>query len=258
MGNNSEGMPKALFDRIDELVQLRNSDEAFVVHPGSVLADDDTASTPYEVSHGVHRHLDTAIDHLLAIRLLAVDAHMLPTYGAFTLMRAAVENFASAMWLLQAEDRRDRVLRELRLQANNLRALAQADKLAGNVTGRSSQTAEERMDRVRRVAGRNQLRMQDIGKKIEWRQVVRSLGVDDHTSDIAEFLWKACSAFAHGDRWPSLAFLDQVEHPTSDDKVARLSLSVSFPNLTPMLELTLTMAGLVLRTFDVRRQPTNA
>jgi hypothetical protein len=253
-----DGIPRALFNRIDELLRLRQSPAAFEVYEGSVLAADDVASTPYEVSHGVHRHLDTAIDHLLAIKLLAVDAGVLPTYGAFTLLRAAVENFASAMWLLRGEDCRERVLRELRFQHANLNALAQSDKLVAQAvqqTGRATATAQDRMDRVRRVAGRNGLTMKEVKAKPDWRQIVKALGVDEATEATAEYLWKACSAFAHGDPWPSIAFLDREELPGSDQKVAQLRLTVSFANLTPMLELAVSMAGLVLRAFDARRLP---
>jgi hypothetical protein len=182
----------------------------------------------------------------------------LPTYGAFTLLRAAVENFGSTMWLLSGHDRTQRVRRELYFQAANQKALAQAGELAAQAAQQAGQTItskEDRLQAVLRVAARNGLTMEEVKAGRSCKSVVRTLGLDEATSDIAEYLCKTCGAFAHGDQWPSITFLDQEEMPTSDERVVHLRLTVSFSNLTPMLELTVAMAQLVLRTFDRLRLP---
>ncbi|GIF64144.1 hypothetical protein Ais01nite_21790 [Asanoa ishikariensis] len=248
-------MPRALFDQIEHLTRRREADDGYTVHPGSVLFAANAASTPYEVGHGVHRHLDIAIDHLMAIKLLAVDAGTIPTYGAFTLLRAAVENFASAMWLLRGEDTKERVLRELQFQAANLKALTIAEALAAAAQQRSATDVDGRLDLIRQVAGRNGLTMRAVERRADWRRIVQSLGFGAGTEATAEFLWKTCSAFAHGDPWPSRTFLDHEELPTSTDTVVELRVTASLPSLTPMLQLALSMADLVLRTFDAMRVP---
>jgi hypothetical protein len=252
----SNGIPRAVFDRIDNLVYLRQSDDQFTVHPGSMLAADDDVSTPLQVSYGVRRHLDIAIDHLHTVRMLAVDADSIPTYGVFTLLRAAVENLGSAMWLLRGADRVERVRRELCFQLASHKASASANELAAFAAQQAGQMIaadEGRLQVIERVAARNGLTIKEVKVWAGWGSVVRALGLDDATSDTAEYLWKSCSAFAHGDPWPSMAFLEQEELPASNEDIVHLRLTVSFANLTPMLQLAVRMADLVLLSFDHAR-----
>jgi hypothetical protein len=58
----------------------------------------------------------SAVDHLDAVRALVQDAGILHARAPFTLLRAALENSATAVWLLAPANRNERVLRRLRLQ----------------------------------------------------------------------------------------------------------------------------------------------
>lgn len=84
--------------------------------PGSSLRADDDAAHPYEISHAVHGALVGAVDNLDALRALVADAHVVHARAPFTLLRAALENSAAAVWLLGLSSREDRLLRRLRLQ----------------------------------------------------------------------------------------------------------------------------------------------
>lgn len=84
---------------------------------GSSLAVDDAALNPFQLSHAVVSALSTAVDHMHALRSLIADAHVVYPCATFTLLRAALENAATAVWLLTPPDHRDqRVLRRLRLR----------------------------------------------------------------------------------------------------------------------------------------------
>ncbi|MGJ3227078.1 hypothetical protein ACQEUV_17195 [Micromonospora aurantiaca (nom. illeg.)] len=254
---NEAGFPKRLFDRIDELERLRHPDDgSLAVHAGSILAVADAAAAPFTVSHYAARHLDFAIDHLTAIRALIVNADILPTYAAFTLLRAAVENLGSAMWLISGKDATERVLRALQAQYRDAMDFRKADALLEphfpELT--RSDGIGERLDQVRAVAGRNNLSMAKVKKKDPWNQIVRSLGFDDKTKDMAENLWKSCSACAHGDEW-TYTLMDFEELPGSTVGIVRLKIAPPAAMLASMLSLTLTMAEHVLDLFDSLRLP---
>ncbi|GAB3147396.1 hypothetical protein GCM10027290_30610 [Micromonospora sonneratiae] len=254
---NEAGFPSRLFDRIDELERLRHPDAgSLAVHAGSILAVADAAAAPFTVSHYAARHLDFAIDHLTAIRALIVKADMLPTYAAFTLLRAAVENLGSAMWLISGKDATERVLRALQTQYRDAMDFQKADALLEphfpELT--RSDGIGGRLDQVRAVAGRNNLSMVKVKKKDPWNQIVRSLGFDDKTADMAENLWKSCSACAHGDEW-AYTLMDFEELPGSTAGIVRLKIAPPPAMLASMLSLTLTMAEHVLDLYDSLRLP---
>ena len=76
---------------------------------------DDAAAHPYEISHAVHSALASAVEHLDALRVLVADAHVVHARTPFTLMRAALENSSTAVWLLGPSSRDERIVRRLRL-----------------------------------------------------------------------------------------------------------------------------------------------
>src|SRR5690349_15715455 len=116
----------------------RGEDAArYHVFDGSALCGDDRRSAPYHVSHEAWQRLDSAVDHLFALKVLIADAGVLPTYAPFTLLRAAIENAASAVWLLDPSSRSERVLRRLRLEAANAKNSDRAVSLLGSTPNRS-------------------------------------------------------------------------------------------------------------------------
>jgi hypothetical protein len=84
--------------------------------PAAACARTTTRAYPYEISHAVHGALVGAVDNLDALRALVADAHVVHARAPFTLLRAALENSATAVWLLGRSSREDRLLRRLRLQ----------------------------------------------------------------------------------------------------------------------------------------------
>ena len=67
-------------------------------------------------SHAVGAALTSSIDHLNTLQALVMQARVLPARAPFTLLRAALENAAVAVWLLAPPNRNERVFRRLRLQ----------------------------------------------------------------------------------------------------------------------------------------------
>jgi len=84
-----------------------------------------TSRTLCEVASG------SAAEHLHAFRTLVVDARVLQPQPGFTLMRAAIETTAGAVWLLNPPDRSTRVARALQHAATDAKDGDQVAQEAG-------------------------------------------------------------------------------------------------------------------------------
>jgi hypothetical protein len=90
------------------------------VRAGSDLDLDDKAAHPCQVSHAAWAAMVAAVNHLrclqesLVVQEDQTDLKMrLHTHGQCTLIRGALENASSAVWLLESDDRQQRILRRL-------------------------------------------------------------------------------------------------------------------------------------------------
>jgi hypothetical protein len=111
-GELSEDTKRALLWIFDAAAgwQVRTERRAGDVHAGSSLWKDDEVTSPYLMSHSVRGALVSAVDHLNAFRALVQDAHVVHPRATLTLLRAALENAALAVWLLAPANRNERVL----------------------------------------------------------------------------------------------------------------------------------------------------
>lgn len=114
--------------------------------PGSSLAGDDNATDPYRLSHAVVQVLISAVDHLETLRLVVQEQHVVPARGGFTLVRAALENAAVAMWLLAPSRRDERVFRLLRWEWADAEDSDRALLLMAETTTDPTRSAEIRQN----------------------------------------------------------------------------------------------------------------
>jgi hypothetical protein len=87
-----------MFATIDEWVSV-SSQPTPEAEPGSALAGDARKSPNLQVGHAAWNGVSHSIDHLHALRALMLDARILNIYAPFTLVRSAMENAATAVWL---------------------------------------------------------------------------------------------------------------------------------------------------------------
>jgi hypothetical protein len=178
--------------------------DASAIDPGSALAGDDRRTDPHQVSHAAWHALTIAVDHLhcLQTAVNGCQAHdpgavRLHIYAPFTLLRAGFENAATAVWLLSPAQRKERILRRLRLGAANVR---HADAMGSLVGSPPKRTVDERLVELRRVAATCGVPERDAVKKPGHEEVVRAAGEATALGgDLAVVLWKGCSGLAHGD-----------------------------------------------------------
>jgi hypothetical protein len=108
-GQLSEDTKRTLLWIFDAAAGWRDRTErtrADDVQPGSSLLKDDEVTSPYLLSHAVRGALVSAVDHLDAFRALIQDAHVVHPRATLTLLRAALENAALAVWLLGPANKR--------------------------------------------------------------------------------------------------------------------------------------------------------
>jgi hypothetical protein len=97
----------------------RTQQEQASSEPGSRLAGDDKATEPYPVSAAAASVLMSALNHIHAVRTLIVEAKKIHQNAPLTLLRGALENTATGVWLLAPKSRDTRILRRLRLEYAN-------------------------------------------------------------------------------------------------------------------------------------------
>lgn len=177
------------------------------VQAGSRTAADDEATDPYHLSHAVAVALGAAHDHLHSLRTLIADAGTLHTSSPFTLLRAAMEGAAQALWLLEPDDRRVRVLRRFQM------AVRDADERRGThvriMADDLSRTAEaERRfaaacDRFAELSGRSGIARQEVLQRSKGfgAMVAASGPAAGVSAEQMEGMWRLASGYAHGQSW---------------------------------------------------------
>jgi hypothetical protein len=170
------------------------------VQLGSRTAEDDQLLKPYELSDTVHRQLIHAVDHFHCLRSVIIEARIQHLAAPFTLMRAALENAAVAVWLLRPDDQAERLLRRLRLELANEADLDAAFNAIDYVPKRSSE--ERRRPVLERAEQLGLARSSLAGRPPGWATLIRDAGEAVRSGPgHCERMWRVCSGFAHGRQW---------------------------------------------------------
>jgi hypothetical protein len=245
---------------VDEwLSRLGSGPGPMPVAAGAPLAGDDRWSDPFQMSHAVGSALVIAVDHAHCLRR-AVEGcvNCAPTELAlllnsyYSLLRGAMENAARAIWLLAPEQRAERVLRRLRLQAGNV---IQSDALCEVGAFPRKKPKADRLQRVEEIAQRSSISPAAAVKPPSNREIVRSAGeYIAHNAGHAEVVWRACSAASHGDIWAVLSLHDREESNIVNGVVA-LRTTASTNVLTTMVVETVAVIKSAFLLRDIRNRP---
>lgn len=192
-----------LAPQIDGLMHRMASPDGFDVDPGSELAADDVASSPYQVSHAARSCLAAAVDHLHASKVLAHDSGLLHLAAPATLARGTIETASTGLWILSPDSRQERVRRTLMWHAQNIH-----DHFRSGLAPKSS-TKSERLARLEVVADRFGLSAKSYKSADSLTQILQT--VEAEHPDLSSLLmsWRICSGFAHGRPWVYLGALQQ-------------------------------------------------
>jgi hypothetical protein len=106
----------------EQMIHRAQDKNDFVVEAGSELAEDDVLSDPYQVSHCGRHFINAGTDHLHAVNTLIIGVKpVIHASADYTLLRASLEHFGVAFWVLNPSDRRARIERALQCAAQTFK-----------------------------------------------------------------------------------------------------------------------------------------
>lgn len=211
--------------------------------PGSSLAGDDRATGPYHISHAVFGKLVSAVDHYDALRTLITEAHALHARAPFSLLRGALENAATAVWLLAPCRRDERILRRLRLQWADMRDGEKARELAGE---KASRPLKVRQGELRALASARGLSRDQIARVASTpvaygtiaEQAGDGIGLNGET---VRLVWMIASGLAHARYWAILSTLEREEVRPATEDILHLRLTAPESTILGMTQVAALM-----------------
>lgn len=203
------------FDRADELMTAASDGRLWPKpQPGSDLAAEDAMTDPFQTSHLVQNLINAAIEHLHAVAALVRRAGILHNAPPFTLNRAAVECGAAAYWMLEPDERTERLWRHNVAASQDTYDYETVSKIITVRTAAPMPDIAKRRATLKAVRSEHQLRgatalqtgemIKDVDRAIASRDGKRN---DHH----AETYWRVASGFGHGRQWPTLNVLVREE-----------------------------------------------
>jgi hypothetical protein len=221
------------------------------VQDGSRMAADDVLADPYHLSHAIAVSIGVARDHLQALRALVVDAGVLHMATPFTLGRAALESAAQALWLLEPDDQRERVMRRFQMAVRDAKERHAATDLLGIAR---PETLQRRLDRLADLGEAAGVTRHDVLRRAPgWAKMVHAAGpTAGVTGEQLESLWNIASGYAHGQSWSllSVGSLDPLTDPEASDVTSYL-ITADVPQVWT---LTSTAVLLLQRALALREK----
>src|SRR5512132_3374185 len=208
-----------MFTTINQWVEITGQ-EPPEVEPGSPLAGDARKSKSLQVAHAAWAGVVHSVDHLHALRALLIQAQVLNLGAPYTLARSAMENAATAVWLLEPAQRSERLRRRLKLAHYEAREEGKLHQLLPAKALKGKRSAQDRMAAIRDLAVQLGLDASDVAGQFSWEQVIKAAAKttlpDDDKLDpdklsreeLAAVMWRLCSAFAHGRTWAWTSWLE--------------------------------------------------
>ena len=214
--------------QLDTLVSQTQDKGAFLVEPGSELAVDDARSDPYRVSQCARGFINAGVDHMHSLRTLILDAKILHAASDWTLLRAALEHFSVAFWVLNPSERRVRIERALRCAAKNFKDQDKAMKALGVPDYRP---LRPNLDSVADVAGRAGCSKKGVQAGYASTEVLEYVDREAAILPSPYLMWQVCSGFAHGRQWASLSMNDVEINPTAEEGVSAVRTTSDYKRL---------------------------
>lgn len=183
--------------------------------PGSDLEVDDRATHPRRVSYLALTGITAAVDHFHAASTLVSAGRIIHTNAQFTLLRAALENAATAVFLLTPEERKARIFRSLRVawgdvvdHHNMLEQMRQLPKV-------SRITLKTELQAVAKAQGISKAEVAQVAARpLSYSSIVERAGVEAFGKDLGSLtltIWMLNSGATHGKQWESITKIDRAQ-----------------------------------------------
>lgn len=208
---------------IDRMMERIGTPGEFPVGNGSSLAGDDRVSDPYHVSHVLRMCLTAGVDHLHAVKVLVVEQGVLHVAAPSSLARGALENFATAYWIIGPSSRDERLDRALKWWAKNFQ---DGDKAAAPLNLPGHVALESKLQKLDAVAIQRGLSPRAIRRGYTSTEAVVYSEVTAPNLVLGVLLpWQVCSGFAHGRPWAYLGVSDREESPGDAPNITNVRLT---------------------------------
>ncbi len=207
------------------------------------MAGDDRRLHPYEISQAVRHLINATVDQLHGIKTLAVDAQIQHLAVGPTLARAALENTATALWMLGPAKREVRLERVLRWHIRNYQ---DEHRTVGHLVGPAAQNNIEAVLATARQLGGDP---EKVGRGYGITTPID--GSMEYTRMDVRFMWSVASGFAHGRPWVYQGLLQRQALQVKDgSKSVRLAPRTDIAIWLPLQALHL--LGELLRLREKR------
>lgn len=229
----------AILDRIE-------SNEPYPVEDMSDLAGDREQVPDLWLDTIATRRLKVAVDYLAGVRdLVTGGVHF---YAPFPLLRAVLENAATAVWLLESDDRSIRLKRLVGLHIDD----------TNNKKSVQFMIPEQYRDPFDHEPGIKKM-VRDSGsprgkcKFPDYTGVFRT--IDDLPGDGASMLllWRVCSGFSHGLTWATIGLIPQSNRSQVGDTLHRFESSPNYQMVETVVRTAVRAIELADCYFQVRR-----
>lgn len=215
-------------------------------HPNSALGIASDLTAPFQASHAVSYLRLTAVDHLHALRTLMKEARAQHIFAPFTLLRASLENAATALWILSDPAPRSIAVRTLKLEWANLCDLEKAHKTVDApeeaITVRK-RTFEDLL--LQNGLKKDGIKANPPGALKIIQQATTAFGLGSNPV----LMWQMCSAAMHGRKWVT-GFLTMMD--AQDDGISKVISGRLTSDEQAIVQAAYAACALVRRLFQVQ------
>ena len=149
-------------------------------------------------------------------------------YGQFALVRGALENASRAVWMLELDDRDERILRRLQLEWSEV----YAQERVRDAIGPPGRSMSDRFDDLIVLIQPTRIDPDEIKSGAGYATMVKAAGAHLAADGSRQsVIWRMCSALSHGD-FRSLGYMDRQVLAEISPGVALASVTGSVPLLT--------------------------
>lgn len=228
-------------------IEDKRTNAGYTIHPHSSLALDHERMPGLQVGHSVDRALHHSLDCLWGLDQLLKKTGP-QHYAPYLLIRGALESAATAVWLLNPDERTTRLQRRVAIEVDNTKEASKAIAAAGRDDDLDSW--ESGMNALLDEAGLTL-------KNCQWKgygAVVREIDDAPKTVKSTELAWRACSGMSHGKFWSFQMFAAESNRREASDGAFQADFAPSYHGLAIVLDVVVRTVHRADSLYDQRRK----
>ncbi|KSZ59437.1 hypothetical protein Z045_08995 [Rhodococcus pyridinivorans KG-16] len=236
--------------RFAGILHNRLEQDTYTIEPGSDLAADHHRLPDLRLVDSVNRSLYHSFDNLWALNVL-LQSDGPQHFAPYTLIRAALETSATAVWLLAPDRQEERLTRRIRLEIDDA---SEAKKVA-NAAGRDGNSEWKRrksdLDSALERAGLPR----PADDRLTYVTIVKDIDEAPGTQLSTEVAWRVCSGMTHGKLYAFQALATEENKRLTEDGLIEADYTPSWHSLAVVLETTVRNLHRAHQLYELRRTP---